>query len=331
MMNHFNGAAETVATPLAAVLRKQLRGAVDQAAMLLPDLPAIRAGADRRMATALLEEAVRIGGGTVYRTASGADLLCGTARPAAIRAAGAISRLLDGALAPPIWRLPEESGELLAWAAAEQLAPTVPRPASGQVDLAGFRLRLEGLGADQILVSNTVRDADGQPAGRQLTLHRERLIADLAASGSDADLLAHAEDRLARRLLPGLGVWAASGQGLRLIPLPFQRLPPRAQTGGAVGVVPLALADIGALGEQRQRLRELGWQLAVAGLDAHVLMHLQALALPADLLLLRWSPALADRELPAAAPRERLFLTAADAAGRAWAACARIGLIESAP
>ena len=99
MMNHFNGAAETVATPLAAVLRKQLRGAVDQAAMLLPDLPAIRAGADRRMATALLEEAVRIGGGTVYRTASGADLLCGTARPAAIRAAGAISRLLDGALA----------------------------------------------------------------------------------------------------------------------------------------------------------------------------------------------------------------------------------------
>jgi hypothetical protein len=316
--------------PLAAILRPHLRGAIDQAALLLPDLPAIRPGAPRRMATALLEEAIRTGGGTIYRTLGGADLLCGTARPAAIRAAGALSRLLEGGLAPPIWRLPEESAELLTWAAPEYLAPAPARIADVWPDAVAFQTALDSLAAEQLLHPQTLRGADGRVAGRRLALHAGRLAAGLGAFGRDPDLRAHAEERLARRLLPGLAAWAATGQGLRLIPMPLDRLPPPARNPGAIGVVPLALVGGMQVAELREALQRLGWQLAIAGLEASSLAALQPLALPADLLVLRWSAALAAQALPAATPRERVFLAEADAAGLAWAACAGIGLIESA-
>lgn len=329
-MKHFQIATAPAVAPLAAILRPHLRGATDQAALLLPDLPAIRPGAPRRMAVALLEEAIRTGGGTIYRTLGGADLLCGTARPAAIRAAGALSRLLEGGLAPPIWRLPEESAELLTWAAPEYLAPAPARAAEAWPDSAAFQAVLDSLAAEQVLHPQTLRGADGRVVGRRLAVHGGRLAAGLGAFARDPDLRAHAEYRLARRLLPGLAAWAAAGQGLRLIPLPLDRLPPPARTPGAVGVVPLALVGAMEAAALREALQRLGWQLAIAGLEASSLAALQPLALPADLLVLDWSAALAAQDLPAAAPRERVFLAGADAAGLAWAAGAGIGLIESA-
>jgi len=161
-LKHLEIATAPAVAPLAAILRPHLRGAADQAALLLPDLAAIRPGAPRRMATALLEEAIRTGGGTIYRTLGGADLLCGTARPAAIRAAGALSRLLDGGLAPPIWRLPEESAELLTWAAPEYLAPAPARAAEAWPDSAAFQAVLDSLAAEQVLHPQTLRGADGR-------------------------------------------------------------------------------------------------------------------------------------------------------------------------
>jgi len=314
--------------PLAAVLRPRLRDSTNLAAILLPDLPALRPAAARRMARALLEDAARSGGGAVFRTLAGAELLCGTARPAAIRAAGALSRLLDGALAPPIWRLPEESADLLAWASPEYHVPDPGPPDRAWPDPGGFQARLDRVAAEQVVQPRPLRDAAGAPAGRQLVLQTARMLTALGLAEADAELVAYAEDRLARRLLPGLGAWAATGEGLRLIPLPQHRLPPPATAPGATAVVPLARAGWPGLGEQRQQLHRRGWQLAIAGLDSVALRALQPLALPADILLLSWSPALAEQALPEGAPRARLFLDGADAAGRAWAAGIGIGLIE---
>ena len=68
---------------------------------------------------------------------------------------------------------------------------------------------------------------------------------------------------------------------------------------------------------RRATLRRAGWGLAVRGLDAAALALLAPDALPADLLLLRWSPDMAGRAVAAALRRidpARFVLTGCDGA-----------------
>ncbi len=70
---------------------------------------------------------------------------------------------------------------------------------------------------------------------------------------------------------------------------------------GLIGVLPLAAAaDPAALAQRRAALAAAGWGLALSGLDAAALRLVTPALLAADLLLLRWSPALADRAATAA-------------------------------
>ncbi|WP_144404413.1 hypothetical protein [Belnapia sp. F-4-1] len=321
---------------LLPLLRQALPGAEGRVALLLS--PAGRlAGppARRRLARALLQDAAEAGGGAVYDTAAG-ELLLLCAMPAAARRAAAALAQLAGpeAPAPTIWTLPRDAAALLAWAAAAQLAgpEAMASPVEG---LAGLEGRLDSLPADTVLRHrHVIRPGAAVPGrGRRLRLSRPALAAVLGLLAADADLMAHAAERLARRLLPGLATWARDLPGWRLLPLPVGVLPPPAAVAGLFGVLPLAAAADPGLPAQREALAARGWGLALEGLDAAGLALLAPAGLPADLLLLRWSPALEERAALAVLrdrPGERLVVTGCDgAAALDWAA--RLGAMATGP
>lgn len=138
-------------------------------------------------------------------------------------------------------------------------------------------------------------------AAERFVVSRNRLAAELGpAAGGDEDLLRHAADRVAARLLPGSVLRSVSARAPVLLPLPLRPPPARAPRPGLIGVLPLAAAGAAARGapslaERRAGLAALGWRLGIGGLDAAALrfVDLAALGAAADLLLLRWSPALA--------------------------------------
>ncbi|WP_157033661.1 hypothetical protein [Belnapia moabensis] len=322
---------------LLPLLRQALPGAEGRVALLLS--PAGRlAGppARRRLARALLQDAAETGGGAVYDTTAGELLLLGAMPAAAQRAAAALARLAGPEVPPAtIWALPRDAAALLAWAAAAQLAgpeAVAPPPVEG---LAGLEGRLDSLPADTVLRHrHVIRPGSAVPGrGRRLRLSRPALAAVLGPLAADADLMAHAADRLARRLLPGLATWARDLPGRRLLPLPSGGLPPPAVAPGLFGVLPLSAAAWPGLAAQREALAARGWGLALEGLDAEGLGLLAPAGLPADLLLLRWSPALEERAALAALrglPGERLVVTGCDGtAALDWAA--RLGAMATGP
>ena len=66
----------------------------------------------RRVAKVLLQDAALSGGGQVFETAAGDLLLLGAARPAAARAAAALTRLAGDAGPPETWHLPGDAAPL---------------------------------------------------------------------------------------------------------------------------------------------------------------------------------------------------------------------------
>jgi hypothetical protein len=162
-------------------------------------------------------------------------------------------------------------------------------------------------------------------AAERLVVSRGRLAAELGpAVEGDEDLLRHAADRIAARLpghvhAPGSSPDAAGGVPGRapvLLPLPLGPSPGPAPRPGLIGVLPLAAAAPAcgpALAERRAELAALGWRLGVGGLDAAALRFVALQALEADVLLLRWSPALAQRgDALRGADPHKLVLTGCD-------------------
>ena len=322
---------------LLPLLRQALPGAEGRVALRLsPGGRLTEPPARWRLARALLQDAAETGGGAVYDTAAGELLLLGAMPAAARRAAAALARLTGPeAPAPTIWTLPADAAALLAWAAAAQLAgpdPVAPPPVEGLAELEG---RLDSLPADAVLRHrHVIRPGAAVPGrGRRLRLSHPALAALLGPLATDAALMTHAAERLARRLLPGLAAWARDLPGWRLLPLPTGALPPPAAVPGLFGVLPLAAAADPGLPALREALAARGWKLALDGLDAEGLGLFAPAGLPADLLLLRWSPALEERAAIAALrglPGERLLVTGCDGtAALNWAA--RLGALATGP
>lgn len=317
-----DGAARPPRRMLDAVLAS-LPAARGRAALLLPPLPRLAATPARwRLADAILEDAAAAGGGILLRAAAEGTLLLGASPSAAQKAAAALGSLAGTAAPLPVWFLPRDTEAVLAWAAAA--APAVPAAASPAPGVAGLQAALDRLSADAVLRGDVLLPPEGPVAGRRLRLSRRAVAAALGPLAADPDLLAHAMDRMAARLLPGMAGWAGDLAGLRLVPLPRDRLPAPAHRPGAVAVLPLpALAGTDPAG-LAGRLQERGWDLGLAGLDAATLRLLDPVRLPASLLLLRWTPELAGPGmaglLRALCPTVRLVLTGArDAAGRDFA------------
>lgn len=333
--------------PLLPAVRHALVGAPGGVALRLPPAGPLTGTAHRRRATkALLQEAALADGGQVFETVAGDLLLLATAAPAAARIAALLARL--GAEAPPpeTWTMPADAGQLLTWAEGARLSPRTPHgPAAPAPGLAGLDERLDTLPLHRVVRQRPVlwHAAGAAPAlaARWLAVSRAALRTELGALAPDPDLLGHAEDRIATRLstlrivgadgLPGLAALLAAPSAIPpaaawLVPLPLRAthdpaaspagLPPGYRPG-VIGVLPLiAAADPAALARRRQALAAGGWRLALAGLDAAALRLMAPAAFGADLLLLRWSPALADRAATALVrghlQPDRLVLTACD-------------------
>lgn len=331
----FLGSKAPPARMLAAALAL-LPAARGKAALLLPPrgrcAPDHAAGPHRwRMAEAILQAAAAGGGGSLLRSASGGSLLLGTSPGAARQAAAALGRLAAAAGGDPpplpVWILPGDAGVVLDWAAAQQPAPAPP-PSAEAVSPAGLQPVLEAIPATLALRAERLAGPGVDPAeaavqGMRLFLHQPAIAAALGPLATDPDLLAHAMERLAARLLPGLAAWAGGRPGLRLIPLGQERLPGPVAAPGAFAVLPLDLAADPGLPQLRNRLAERGWALALEGLVAASLDLVNPRHLPADLLLLRWSPALAaPGRLTGLDPSRLLLVGAETEAARAFARAA---------
>ncbi len=288
---------------LEAARRVVAAGVTGRVALRLAGVPAT--SHRRRVLKVLLQDAAQTGGGQVFETTGGEMLLLGTQASAAARATIALGQLAGTApLTLETWPLPQEAARLLAWVEAAILLPA-SGPAAPAPGITGLDALLAGLPPELVLRRRCILRLGSEMAlpGRLLEFSPAALAAELGALAGDADLLRHAEDTLLRRLLPRLGApGPLRPQGTLLLPLPLDLIPGPAPRPGLVGVLPLpAAADPDALEERRSAMAEQGWGLAIGGLGAAALRLVAADAIPADWLLLQWSPALAALD-PALAP-----------------------------
>lgn len=313
--------------PFSLALRRA--AAAGGAAVLLSAAGVLADPGHRRAARALLEDAA-VAGGQVMETTAGELLLLGAGRAAAARITRLMRAVLGDAAAVSLLPLPDRSAMLLAWAATARLAaPSAPVAAvPEQLDA-----RLSALNPWLVLRrAPLLRHRPGEPPhwmGQRLRLSRRLLAERLGLPPTETALLRHAADAIAGRLPGLLAQAAAAEQGapqLTLLPLRrYAALDPPAASSGRVAVLPLAAAgEPTVLAARRRSLAALGWGLALEGLSAAALGVIAPTALAADLLLLRWDPALEGR-VPRAALRgldpNRLILEgAADGAALAWAA-----------
>jgi len=199
-----------------------------------------------------------------------------------------------------------------------------PPPAAAGTAASGLDTLLDALAPAMVTERRPiVRLAPGREpavAAERLLVSRSKLAAALgSAAGNDENLLRHASDRVAARL-PGSGLlsgsaeWPTARQPV-LLSVPLRPLPAPAPRPGLIGVLPLAALAAGGIppAERRAGLAALGWRLGIAGLHAAALRLVTLSALPADVLLLRWSPTLArDWDARCGVDLHSLVLTGCD-------------------
>lgn len=311
-MSLSEGLTVPVADPGADAIRRTLRGPPGRLALRLA-VPA--APARRRVVIALLEEAGRPRGGVVLESPTGALVLTEADAAEAHR----VASLLEGLLGGTVERLdlPDGAQQLLG---LPGLAPAVPAPAA-PVAAAGIEALADTLPLPALIRRDGILHiAAGLP--QRLTLLRLRLPADAVApligAAADPTLARHVRDRLRGRLLGALAdpaqrdaLLGAMPPAPLMIDLPAAMLPDPPGPGAEDDPPPALIATLSVaeamsddLQRRRAALRGAGWGIAVRGLNAGRLALLAPETLPADLLLLRWSPDLPGR--PSAAPLRRV-------------------------
>lgn len=321
-MSQDPAAADAAATsPGLEAIRRALRGPPGRAALRM----AAPTGRERRrVALALMEETAREHGGAVLQTAARDWVLTEAPAAAASRLSATLGRLLG--TAPACLDLPRDGAALLALPAPAPVPPEPPPPQPGGIEALADAAPLSALlRRDGVL--HIAPQAPRRLALLHLHLPPEALAPHLGAAAEDQDLARHAQERLRARLLARLAdpadreaLLGAAPPVPLLIDLPATLLPepPPAPEGDppAMPALIAALSPREALAEglaaRHAALRHAGWGLAVRGLDAATLALLAPEALPADLLLLRWSPEMAGRAVAAALRRtdpSRLVLT----------------------
>lgn len=303
-------------------IRRALRGPPGRLAL---HLPAPCEGARLRVAIALLEQAGASRGGSVLRAGDGSLLLTEATAREAERAGKLLTRLFGVAVARIA--VPQDLAPLAALAGlAPASAPAPAAPSAAGIEAMADAAPLPALlRRDGIL--HIAPGTSRQLAYLRLRLSQHALRPHLGAAADDPDLVRHASDRLRARVLslladPGerAGLLGGAPPVPLLLDLPAGLLPgPPTGSEDEQAPIPALLAAVTpseALGEgldaRRAGLRRAGWGLAVRGLDAAALALLAPEALPADLLLLRWSPAFPSRATAAALRRidpARLILT----------------------
>lgn len=269
--------------PLVHALRHALRAPAGRVVLRVEEAAPHR----RRVARALLQEGALAAGGQVLEDPAGALLLVGAEPQRAGRLRELVERLIGGA-GTMMFSLERDGAALLAH--AEGGAP--PRPAADGPGLAGLDASLAALPLEGAIARRIGRRAgDSRPAFLRLAPDRVALAGALGLLGADPDLLDHATQRIARRLLAALadptallGLLGPHRPRRLHLPLPDT-------AGGATGAAPLvATLPVAAIAEPGFSARVAGLEAAGIGLEldglAEALPLLDPAALP-DAALLR--------------------------------------------
>ncbi len=283
----------------APVLRRALRQPTGRVVLRVEDPAPHR----RRVARGLLQDGALAAGGQVVEGPGGDLLLVGAEAHRAEGLRGLLDRLL-GPAGTLVWSLEHDAEALLAYAAGQ--AAVIPRPVAEGPALAGLDefLDAQPLGRLVRRRQGYAVTVDGlRPAFLRLAPDEAALTEQLGLLARDADLMEHARQRIAQRVpraLTGpegralIGPAVPPALHLPLALAPARGAGPGLPRGRVVASLPLAAAAApAALAARRASLAEAGIGLELDGLDAEALSILDAGCLPADLLRVTWSPALA--------------------------------------
>lgn len=270
----------------------------------------------QRLVYALLREAADVKGGSLLEV-SGDDWLL-TELPSfdAEKLQQLLAQILGG-----------KAVQLLPLPASKQMlagilnAPRPPQfldvPAAEVVSPLDLHLRLDRLDLAQVWRRQSIVGITDTRLPRlvfqRLALERSALRQHLGTLAEDRALVRHAEMVLQRRVLEGLGdegsrksLMGGGPIAPLLLDLPPELLPaPSPETEeGALPAAPglyaiLSLRDaisMSNLAAQRQAFRDQAWGIGISGLSASALSLIEADELPADWLILQWSPALEDTQ-----------------------------------
>ena len=294
-------------------LRRALRDEAGRAALRLAPGPQPEA---QRLVYALLREVADVKGGSLLEISGDDWLLTELPRFDAEKLQQLLARTLG-----------EEAVQLLPLPASKQIlaallnAPRPPQfldvPAAEVVSPLDLQPRLDRLDLAQVYRRQSIVGITDTRLPRlifqRLVLERSALRQNLGKLAEDRALVRHAEMVLQRRILEALG-----DEGTRkslmgggpiaplLLDLPSELLPatPPDTEEGALPAAPglyamLSLPEaisIRNLATQRKALRHQAWGIGISGLTASALSLIDADELPADWLILNWSPALEDTQ-----------------------------------
>lgn len=311
------------------------------AALLLRPGPAPEA--ERlQLARALLSDAIAHGG-TFLEAERGEMLLLSADTDRVTRLQPVLTQLFGARPGSAhLWHLPHDRGELVSW--SRQALPSNNRGAASLAASKGVAEALAKEPLERFLRREVMitPSATLQPVGVRLRIDEAPL---LALAGGDRDLAEHGRmvvaercheelatpGSLRRRLgggaPPTLLVDFAISAGSIAVEARTLAFLPAERPFGLCAVLPVsAAADGDRMAMRRQSLVAGGWGVAFSGIDGDLLPLLRPEKLEADLLIFRWSPALARLEdVVRAAGPGRLLLEGCDEA-EALGFAARLGI-----
>ncbi|MCA3278063.1 MAG: hypothetical protein ING10_02220 [Roseomonas sp.] len=320
-------------TSLQDALRRALRDEGGRAAVRVS--PGMRPEA-QRLVFALLREAVDVKGGSLVEIAPHDWLLTELPNFEAGRLQTLLGQIL-GEAAVQLLPLPSSKLMLITLLNAARLPQFLEMPPAEPVSPLGLDARLDRLNLAQIFRRHSIVGiADTRLPKlvfQRLGLDQTALKRHLGRLSEDRASLRHAQSVLQKRVLEALGDEGTrkslTGGGpiapllLDLPPDLLPEMPDSAEDDADANAGPglyatLALQDavsVGNLAVRRKALRQGAWGIAIAGLSASALTLIDPDALPADWLILDWSPALDDTQVLKALRRldeARLILNGCD-------------------
>jgi hypothetical protein len=320
-------------------LRRALRDEAGRAALRVA--PGAQPEA-QRLVYALLREAADVKGGSLLEIASDDWLVTELPSFDAEKLRQSLGKIL-GEEAVQLLPLPASKAMLAGLLNAPRMPLFLEVPAAEVISPLDLQARLDRLDLAQVYRRQSIVGITDTRLPRlifqRLSLDRAALRQHIGALAEDRALVRHAEMVLQKRILEALG-----DEGTRkslmgggpiaplLLDLPPELLPATSLDAeeGALPAAPglyatLSLPDaisISNLAARRQSLRHHAWGIGISGLTASALSLIEADELPADWLILIWSPALDDTQILKALRRldpARLILDGCDgAAALSW-------------
>ncbi len=302
-------------TSLQDAVRRALRDEAGRAAVRVSPGPRPEA---QRLVFALLREAVDVKGGSLVEIAADDWLLTELPSFEAGKLQALLGQILDET-AVQLLPLPASKAMLIGLLNSARLPQFLEVAAAEPISPLGLDGRLDRINLPQVYRRQSIvgiTDAElPKLVFQRLALDQTVLRQHLGRMAGDRALLSHAKSLLQKRVLEALG-----DEGTRkslmgggpiaplLLDLPPELLPPMPadaeedpEPAASPGLYATLSVDealtVKNLAVRRKALRQGAWGIAVSGLSASALALVEPDALPADWLVLDWSPGLDDTQV----------------------------------